>query len=343
MLDDIRKLSRPVVRRLKRLIQKSKDVIVVRRATAVLALAAGQSVTQTSRQIGAARSSIQAWRELFLAHGIYGLEPMERGRSNWTITPAFFDVFLVLLRQTPQQCGYLRTRWSSELLACVMTERGHPVHASTVRRLLKALGFAYRRARPALNRKVPGKAAKIAALRAAEARLSAATPVFHVDEADIDLNPRIAPQWTPIGQQPRVNTPGQNAKHYLAGALHIGTGNVVYAEHSRKNSALFIALLEKLKRQYRRAKTIVIILDNYSIHKSRQAKAWLQRHPKFELVFQPAWHPWLNVIERLWKQLHDTVTRNHQRSNIRQLMEDVRCFMANCQPFPGSSPALARL
>jgi len=343
MIDDIRKLSRPVVRRLKRLIQRTKDPLVVRRASALLLLATGKSVTEVHRQTAAARSTINEWRELFMAEGIYGLTPLDRGRVSWTVTIEFMNVFLPLLHQTPEQCGYARSRWSSELLAKVMAENGHPVHASTVRRLLKGLGFVYRRARPTLNRKVPGKAAKIKALHAAEARQSAATPVFHVDEADIDLNPRIAPQWTPRGQQPRVNTPGQNAKCYVAGALNIGTGKVVYSEHIRKNTSLFIALLENIKRQYRRATTIIIILDNYCIHKSRQALAWLRKNPKFELVFQPAWHPWLNIIERLWKQLHDTVTRNHRRTSIRHLMEDVRRFMANCQPFPGANPGLAKL
>ena len=39
-------------------------------------------------------------------------------------------------------------------------------------------------------------------------------------------------------------------------------------------------------------------------------------NPKFESVFQPIYHPWVNVIERLWKAMHDTVTRNHRYQNM---------------------------
>ncbi|MGL5093559.1 MAG: IS630 family transposase, partial [Aeromonas sobria] len=45
-------------------------------------------------------------------------------------------------------------------------------------------------------------------------------------------------------------------KHYLAGVLHAGNGRVLYVSGIKKNSSLFIAMLEKLRHHYRRAKTI---------------------------------------------------------------------------------------
>lgn len=55
-----------------------------------------------------------------------------------------------------------------------------------------------------------------------------------------------------------------------------------------------------LRRHYRRAKTITLILDNYIIHKSKQTEQWLKQNPKFRLIFQPVYSPWVNHIERLW-------------------------------------------
>lgn len=104
---------------------------------------------------------------------------------------------------------------------------------------------------------------------------------------------------------------------------------------------LFIHLLHKLKRTYRKAKRIILIADNYIIHKSGVTQRWLANNPKFELVFQPAYCPWVNVIERLWKALHDTITRNHKHSTMNKLMHDVRRFLEVCQPFPGAGQALA--
>lgn len=79
----------------------------------------------------------------------------------------------------------------------------------------------------------------------------------------------------PKGHQKKVVIPGQNTKHYLAGALHAKTGKVSYIGSSSKNSALFIAMLELLKSQYRCAITITLIVDNYTIHKSKKTRGLL--------------------------------------------------------------------
>ena len=134
--------------------------------------------------------------------------------------------------------------------------------------------------------------------------------VFYVDEADIDLNPRIGPVCMPRGEQMTVPTPGKNRKHYMAGASNARSGQVIWVEHLSKSSELFLRLLEALLRGYRRARRLCLILDNYIIHRSRMVNRWLARHPRVKLLFQPVYHPWVNRIGRLWKQLHNTVTRN---------------------------------
>jgi transposase len=118
---------------------------------------------------------------------------------------------------------------------------------------------------------------------------------------------------------------------------------VVWVDAECKNSELFIALLETLWQRYRGQREIVLILDNYCAHKSQATHAWLATHHKVRLLFQPAYHPWVNRIERLWKTLHDTITRNHRYPTIGQLMNGVRRFLEVVQPFPGNQHALARV
>lgn len=62
------------------------------------------------------------------------------------------------------------------------------------------------------------------------ARCSIDYPVFYEDEVDIHLNPKLGADWMLRGKQKKVVTPGQNRKHYIAGALHAVTGNVTYVE-----------------------------------------------------------------------------------------------------------------
>ncbi|EIQ39663.1 IS630 family transposase, partial [Shigella sonnei] len=110
-----------------------------------------------------------------------------------------------------------------------------------------------------------------------------------------------------------------------------------------KSSALFISLLKRLKATYRRAKTITLIVDNYIIHKSRETQSWLKENPKFRVIYQPVYSPWVNHVERLWQALHDTITRNHQCSSMWQLLKKVRHFMETVSPFPGGKHGLAKV
>lgn len=142
---------------------------------------------------------------------------------------------------------------------------------------------------------------------------------------------------------PTTPTPGQNIKHDLAGALHAHTGRVVRVEHPRKNSTLFVKLLQALPRTYRGARQLVLILDNYVIHKSTQVARWLTNNQKFRLLFQPTYSPWVNQIKRLWKTMHDTITRNYRCNTFRELTLRIIRFLKVVQPPPGNQHALTTL
>jgi transposase len=153
--------------------------------------------------------------------------------------------------------------------------------------------------------------------------------VFYEDEVDIHLNPKIGPDWMVEGQQKQVLTPGQNAKRYLAGALDVRTGVVIWVEGQRKTSYLFLDLLDRLRRLYPRERCLHLILDNYRIHKSDIVHAALQGYlsHKVKLHFLPPYCPDDNKIERVWQDLHANVTRNHRQPTMTKLMEAVRYYL----------------
>ena len=336
------KMTRSQKRRLARVIQRCREARAVRRSQVLLQLAAGDSVTQVSDTLTVARSTIYRWLERFLTLGEAWLTACDSGRRAYTVDETLRETLLERVGQPPSDYHYLRSTWTSEMLAqtlCALLER--PVHASTVRRELPKLGVRWRRARPTLCIRHPHCAARLKAINDQLARRESGVEVCYVDEVDIDLNPKIGFLWSPVGRQATIPTPGQNKKRYLAGALHARTGRVDYVEGLRKNTDLFLCLLEHLKRTYRSARKIVLIADNYIIHKSNLAQAWLKHNPKFEILFQPAYQPWVNDIEKLWKQLHDNITRNHRYPSIEKLMAAVRTFLCEVSPFPGNSPSVA--
>ena len=152
---------------------------------------------------------------------------------------------------------------------------------------------------------------------------------MYEDEVDIHLNPKIGPDWMLPGQQKTVLTPGQNQKRYLAGALDAHTGKLTWVEGERKNSTLFLLLIHRLVTvSYRHARRIHIILDNFKIHDSRQVQlalaAW---EGKVQLHFLPPYCPDHNRIERIWKDLHDNLTRNHCCKDMEELMAEVYNYL----------------
>ncbi len=340
----INEIPRPVRRRLEKIVRHHADGNYRRRANAILLLHAGENVSAVACMLCAARSTVQDWRWRYEQYGEAGLVPEPRGPKPRTVTEEVGSHLLMLIEKYPSEYGYLRSRWTSEMLAQqVYEDLGIVIHASTVRRVLPKLGIVWNRARPTLCIKDRTKRRKMKAINEALANASETQPVFYVDEVDIDLNPRIGHGWMKKGQQTAIPTPGKNQKRYLAGALNATTGNVVWAEEEKKNSYLFILLLVELRKRYRQAKKIILIADNYIIHKSAMTQCFLKYNPKFKILFQPAYHPWINKIELLWKQLHDTVTRNHRYSSMNKLMEAVRTFMRCVSPYPGGGIALAAL
>jgi len=340
----INEIPRAVRRRLQRIIHKHSDGNYRRRANAILLLHGGKGISEVARLLCAARSTLYDWRGRYEQYGEAGLVPETRGPKPRTVTEDVGAHLLMLIENVPGKYGYLRSRWTTEMLAQQLYEDlSHPIHASTVRRWLPKPGVLWNRARPTLCITDRTKTRKMKAINKALKKASETQPVFYVDEVDIDLNPRIGPGWMKKGVQTAIPTPGKNQKRYLAGALNATTGNVVWVEWKKKNSEIFILLLAELRKRYRQAKKIILIADNYVIHKSAMTQCFLKYNPKFQILFQPAYHPWVNKIELLWKQLHDTITRNHRHSTMNKLMDAVRTFMHCVSPYPGSPVSLAEI
>ncbi|EBD8984173.1 IS630 family transposase [Salmonella enterica] len=324
--------------------QQTHDKNHARRLIAMLMLHQGMTVTDVARLLCAARSSVGRWINWFTLHGVEGLKSLRPGRApRWPVAD-ILQLLPLLVQRSPKDFGWLRSRWSTELLALVINRLFDvTLHRSTLHRYLRQADMVWRRAAPTLKIKDPHYEEKRLVIDQALAQEQTAHPVFYQDEVDIDLNPKIGADWMPKGQQRRIATPGQNQKHYLAGALHSGTGRVHYVSGSSKSSDLFISLLETLRRTYRRAKTITLVADNYIIHKSRKVERWLEENPKFRLLFLPMYSPWLNPIERLWLSLHETITRNHQCRYMWQLLKQVAQFMNAASLFPGNQQGLAKV
>jgi putative transposase len=145
------------------------------------------------------------------------------------------------------------------------------------------------------------------------------------DALDIHLWPKVGCAWMPKGTQLEVMTPGQNQKHYLAGALDLSTGKLHYCLGPCKTNALFRDLLTRLDARYPadRYTQLYVVVDNDRIHQAKAVEPWLATHPRVTLLFLPTYCPQANPIERAFGDVHDCCTRNHQRKRLPDLVADV--------------------
>jgi transposase len=324
-------IGRGVKSTLRKIRRATKDKGLALRCQIVLGAGKGRGPTAIAEGVGCSRSTV--WRVLkrFQAEGIRGLHDRREDNGALKLDGTFLGLLYQLVEGTPWDYGYRRSTWTRELLIRVMEQKlSVKIHLGTMSRALAQIGARRGRPKPTVHCpwKKSAKQQRLNQLQALVSKLSPQEVLFYEDEVDIHLNPKIGLDWMNRGQQKQVLTPGKNEKSYLAGAMDSRTGKLVWVGGGKKNSGLFIQLIQELLRTHKKAKTIHLILDNYRIHKSRQVAAFLAPlKGRIRLHFLPPYCPDANRIERLWKDLHDNVTRNHQCDSMIELGQEVSQYL----------------
>ncbi len=347
MVRIVLRLSRHVKRRIQRTMKKTKEADLRDRCRIVLFYNEGYGCVTIAKLVGCVPATAVRVVNRFLQYGEEGLEDRRKDNGCAKVDLDLLQALAEILGKSPQDYRYLRPTWTQELLALVLEQTtGVQVSPRTVGRMLSRLNARWGRPRPTVECPIP-KATKMRKIRRIERlleKLGRQDLAFFVDEVDIHLNPKIGPDWMLRGTQKWVLTPGINKKRYIAGALNAKTGEIVWVTSEKKNSELFVQLISKLRKLNPKAKRIHLILDNFVIHSSKRTEmAIASFQGLFVRHFLPPYSPDHNRIERLWKQLHDNVTRNHRCRTIESLMILVDAFLKRASPFPGAQPSVARL
>jgi transposase len=316
----------PVKRRLRKLRQKTTDKGFAMRCQIVLLWAEGEPHFVIAKGVGCSVSWVDRVIRRFRNNGVAGLYDRREDNGQIKLDEEYLATLYRIVNKQPPDFGYPRPTWTQELLAKVMEElTGVKVHVGTMSRALSMIGARLGRPKPTVGCPWP-KAAKekrLEEIRQAIEERKAGEVATYVDEVDIHLNPKIGPDWMNRGKQKKVPTPGKNKKRYVCGALDVETGRIEYVAAERKNSLLFLSMLERLLKRYP-GRIIHVVLDNFKIHSSKQVQAWMkEKGERIRLHFLPPYCPDHNKIERKWRDLHAAVTRNHRCKTINKLMAEV--------------------
>jgi transposase len=208
----------------------------------------------------------------------------------------------------------------------------------TVKRLLKRLGYSYRRAR-----RVCAQAPRPPAVAAAQKALQrlrqlageGVCDLVYGDESGFSLQPLLPYLWQPKGQTLGFATQCHRQRLNVLGFWKCaGAEAARLLWHSRLGSWKaqdFIAAVEtKLLPRLRRR--TILVLDNASLHRSVQVRqqraAWRRRG--LRLLFLPPYCPHLNLIEVLWKQLKYRWLEPAAYTDFESLCQSVQHILKSC-------------
>ena len=319
--------------KLGRVAKRCKDADTRTRYRVVLMAADGESGNRIGRALGCCPATVSRTLDRWELYGEAGLLDRREDNGRAKADERYGQTVAWILESTPRAFLHRRPTWTRALLVeTAKLYTGVTVSVTTMGRVLRRLKV--RRGRPKPTAPCPwGRAARerrVAAIRALLAALPPTEAAVWEDEADVDLNPRVGFDMLP-GTQRTLPTPGRNVKRYFAAAMDAATDRAVWVQGERKTSRLFLDLLKKLLADpaYADKAVVHVILDNYTIHSSRQTRLWLEQFgERVRLHFLPPYCPDDNRIERkLWREVHANVTVNHRCRTIEELVEQVVAYL----------------
>jgi transposase len=132
--------------------------------------------------------------------------------------------------------------------------------------------------------------------------------------------------WAPVGQQVMIPTPAQPTRRYGLGAVNWFTGKTVVITRPHKRRREVADLLEALLDKHRH-QTVYVAWDNANTHEDDEIEAVLRGAAgRLVLLDLPTDSPWLNPIERLWRQFRREVTHCELFASIDALIQATKAF-----------------
>ena len=313
-------------------LRNKRDSNIGERAWFVLLNAEGKSTYQIAQQTGRHRLTVNTWLKRYQENGVeglYNIPPPGRPPEKAELIKAEINE---LLSKTADEYGYPEANWTISLLIDYFEKKFISVSDKTLLRVIKSEGWCYKRLSKVPPKDGPTseeKQARIAEITSSinkdKIEAEQVTILFE-DESHLSIQPYVQRGWCKIGEKTKVATSKKKESCTLFGALNFETGKCYWKIADKGNSNVFISFLHQLHQSFP-VGTIVLILDNASIHKSKKIKEFLSKNKWIKIYHITAYSPELNPIERFWGWLKSKIYGKKSFSNLKALLEKVRKLM----------------
>lgn len=186
---------------------------------------------------------------------------------------------------------------------------------SGIWRLLKRLGFTYRRAREHLHSPDPEYESKLAAIAAAVAQVRADPQryvLLYEDEMTYYRRPTVAQGYARRGSREPLAHLGlrRNAKRRIAASLDITSGRLTSWQRHAFDRHTLLAYYRHLQDNYPTARRIFLAQDNWPVHHHPDVTQWLKTS-RIVVLPLPTYAPWTNPTEQVWRRLRQELLHLH--------------------------------
>ena len=305
---------------------------IVHRARIVLMAASGLSNNRISTELNTSRPTVIEWRRRFQEGGVDALTHIRPGRGRRVSISA--ERVQAIVDATLQTKPAGATHWSRRTMA-----KAQGVSHATVHRIWDAHGLQPHRTKRFKLSKDPRFTEKLVDVVGLYLNPPDKAVVLCVDEkSQIQALQRTQP-GLPM-KKGRCGTVTHDYKRHgtttLFAALNVLDGRVIGECLPRHRHQEFLRFLRRLDREFSEPLTLHLILDNYGTHSQSRVKAWLQRHPRFQVHFTPTSSSWLNLVERWFRELTEKRVRRGSFDSVAELIQAIEGYLtaSNVDPKP---------
>src|ERR1700751_276440 len=121
----------------------------------------------------------------------------------------------------------------------------------------------------------------------------------------------------------------RNGTASLFAALNVLDGTVIGMCQERHRHQEWLKFLRVIGDGTPTDQALYLIADNYATHKNPKIQAWLQRHPRFHMYFTPTGSSWLNMVERVFRDLTQNRLRRGTFRDVEELIMAVEGYIDN--------------
>src|SRR6202166_4037416 len=326
MGNDLIVLDRKARRELEQLLTDGNTAQkIAKRARIVLMTADGHGVVAIMREVGVSKTTVWRWQDYFAEAGVDGLI---KGRSKPPgRKPLSAAMKLKVVEKTVKERPVNATHWSMRSMA---EEMG--ISHTSVQRIWAEHGLKTHLVRSFKVSNDPNFVEKVKDIVGLYLNPPDKALVLSVDEkSQIQALERTQPVL-PMGLGYVEGVTHDYYRHgttTLFAALNVLDGSVITQCKPRHRHQEFLEFLNHLDRNVPPPLQVHLILDNYGTHKHPKVKAWLARHPRYQVHYTPTYASWLNQIERWFGLITQQAIRRGSFRNVRELVAKIDRFVSH--------------